>query len=178
MRLQEIQRAIGVEISQSQPHARLLGPVFIHRQAQLQALFDKRTVSLVLEQQAGRGIGGDIDIRPAGSEIVGRHRRQSESGRRAVDSRGLGHVGERAIAVVAIEQAALRLQAARPAIHRNALEIAIGILAGSRDRLKIEHHIVRDKQIQQAIAVIVDPGATRSPALAFVKQPGLPASHP
>ena len=174
MRFQHIERAIGVEVSQGQPHARLYLPIFVHRQTQLKPPFAKRTVPLVLEKQAGGRIGSHIDVRPAGSEIVGSHRGQPESWFRAVDSRGVGHVAESTITIVAIEQAPLGLQATWPAINWNAFKAAIGIPPGSRDRLKIEHHVVGDKQVQQAVAIIVHPRATRSPAPALVKQPGLP----
>src|ERR1017187_1015454 len=62
------------------------------------------------------------------------------------------------------------MQAARAAVHGNALEFANVAFAGDRDGLGIKLQVVGDKQIQVAIAVEIHERAAGSPSIAGMHQ--------
>ena len=70
-----------------------------------------------------------------------------------------------------IKQVAAARQAARAAHHRQALPLAIARLAGHRDLLEVELDVVGHKQIEQPVAVVIDPSAAGVPADALFVQP-------
>ena len=57
-------------------------------------------------------------------------------------------------------------QAARTAHHRNTLPHARGSLAGSGRRGKVQVYIIRDYQIEQPVAIVINEGASRAPGFA------------
>ena len=79
-------------------------------------------------------------------------------------------VGERAVAVVVKELHGSGRQAARPAVHRHALPVAVRVLAGLRQLLERRVQVVRDEQIEAAVAVVVDPGAAGAVAHVVLQQ--------
>src|SRR6185312_8364819 len=83
------------------------------------------------------------------------------------------NVGKRPVAIISIEHGAFTNQTARPAIHRDALEITRWILSQGRDFIEVENQVVGNEQIQMAVAIIIHPCATCAPPLAGMQQPGL-----
>ena len=81
----------------------------------------------------------------------------------AVDVRFRGYVFESAVAFVVVENILRARQPARAAHHGNALPDASGALAGRGSGGQIEVHVVRDHQIEFAVAVVIDECAARSP---------------
>ena len=65
-----------------------------------------------------------------------------------------------------------RDKSARAAIHGHAFEITVGIFSRSWDLIEVENQVVRDEQIQPAVAVVVHPRATTAPALPGMRQAG------
>ena len=86
MGLENIEVAVGVEIADAHPHARLLLAVLAQRDAAFQALLGERAVAIVAEQQAGRGVAGHVDIGPAVAIEIGRHGGQRIAGFTAGDA--------------------------------------------------------------------------------------------
>ena len=64
MRLEEVEVPVEVVVADPHPHPRLLRAVLAERDAPQDALLAERSVMVVDEQQAGRGIAGDVDVRP------------------------------------------------------------------------------------------------------------------
>src|SRR5205085_7260308 len=77
-------------------------------------------VFLVLVKQAGAGIVGDVNVSPAIVVEVRRQNTQSVGAIGLGDARGLGNVGERAIAIIVVEDVLASVQTWRPAGHHDA----------------------------------------------------------
>src|SRR5450756_589280 len=110
----------------------------VERHPHLDATLGEGAVLVVLEEQAGGGIASHVDFRPSIVVEVRRDSRQSIGSGRFRDPRRNADIGEGAVAVVAVQHLSLRLEAARTAVHGDALEIADIVLAGGRDDLGIE----------------------------------------
>src|SRR5271154_3062739 len=96
-----------------------------------------------------------VEIRPNG--------RQSESIGRVTNSALLRHIRESAVAVVVVEVGRETLQPTRPA-----LDIDSAILAGlagteRRKIVQMKIHIMRHKQVNPTIAIVVAKGRSRCP---------------
>src|SRR6266851_4101381 len=121
MRFQNIERTIQVEIPDRQPHAGLLHPVEIQGQSSLDPILGERAVAIVVEEQGGRRIAGEIDVLPAVAIEIGCDRREAERRSRFRDAGFHRYIFERAVASVAIEEVTARTQPARTAWRGNAL---------------------------------------------------------
>ncbi len=82
----------------------------------------------------------------------------------------LADVGEGAVAIVVIEAIIFLWKAHGTAVHLNAFPVAGRIFAGLDRLIEIEDQVVRDEQIQMAVAVVIDPGAAGSKMSAGAKQ--------
>ena len=80
------------------------------------------------------------------------------------DARLPADVGERAVAVVVKELHRSGRQPARTAVHGHALPAAVRVLAGLRQLLERRVQVIRDEEIEAAVAIVVDPGAARAVA--------------
>ena len=128
--------------------------------------FGERAVVIVAEQQAGGGIAGDIDVRPAVVvEIRGHGGHPVAPVDRSRCPHALADIGERAVAVVVVQRE--RARAAGRA-GRSSPECPSSCNSrfspGLRHVLQIEIQVVRHEQIQLAVAVVVDESAARSPS--------------
>src|SRR5690242_2325621 len=65
-----------------------------------------------------------------------------------------------------------RLQAPRPAFHRNSLPPAVRVLTGRGCVFKRKAHVVGNEKIQTSIAVVVHEGASGSKPWLLAPQPG------
>src|SRR6266852_6235501 len=81
----------------------------------------------------------------------------------AVDVCFRGHIFERAIALIVIQDILRARQSARAAHHRNSLPYAGGKLAGSGSAGQIEVHVVGDDQIELSVTVVIDERTARAP---------------
>src|SRR5258706_10273530 len=84
---------------------------------------------------------------------------------RSRDARSLRNVGERAIAVVPIEDVPASGKAFGSTVSRDAFPHAMPGGSGQRRRLGIELQVGPHEQIQQSVTVVIDEGAPCAPAL-------------
>src|ERR1019366_9705700 len=124
VRLEDIQVAVQVYVTNATPHAGLLHSILAERGSAGQADFRERPVFIVAEQQAGSGVARHVDIRPTCIVKVGRDRGHTVTARSLADSRGIAYIFECPVAIVAIQIAAPQRKAARAAIYRNSFPIA------------------------------------------------------
>ena len=65
MRLEDIEIAVQIEIADAHSHTRLHHAVRAQGHAAAQAFLTKCAVAVIAEKEAGRGIAGDKNVRPA-----------------------------------------------------------------------------------------------------------------
>src|SRR5947207_13237601 len=136
--LEHVERAIGIAIANGNAHASLFSAVFVNRQSRLQALFRESAIAAIVEQEAGSGVTSHVDLLPAVTVQVSSDSRQPVCRRDSSNAGASGNVSERPVAIVAIEHRTFTNQAARPAIHRDALEITGWILSCGWDFIEAE----------------------------------------
>src|SRR5579884_689394 len=162
VRFYDIQAATQQEIADTDAHAGLLHSVFAERDAALHALLRKCSVVIVAEEEAGCGIAGDVDIGPTVIIEIGRNDSQTVTGRRFADSGRGSNISECAVAVIVIKRVAAVGQTARTA--EDAFVVTGIALARARDGIRIEGHVIRNKQIKAAVAIVIDKGAAGAEA--------------
>src|SRR5437667_79431 len=121
---------------------------------------------------------GDKDIWPSVIVVVGRGRSHPVRARgtpilvdehHAGGAAGtcnaglLGHVGKGPISEIVVEDVCAARISFRTARHGNMVVVAGSRLAGARRPLKLEIYVVRDKQVEMTIAIIVEKAATGPP---------------
>ena len=140
----DIQPAIAIVIAHTRAHSRESHAVFIEGAARGNGDFPKCAVVIVVVEQAGRGVAGHVDIRPAVVVEIGRGGPHpvgargppvlayERGGRRArlSDARFLRHIFERTIAAIAIQQVAA---SANPCGRREPESDRSGSRANRRD---------------------------------------------
>src|SRR5207253_6285960 len=128
---------------------------------------------LVHEKKARGGVASDVNIRPAIFIKIGCCHRQTVTRSHLRDARGFTYIRERPVAVVSIKPVPAGGQPARPARDRNPQPEAAAVLSEDRGLLKGKPHVVRDKEVEVTVAIIVQASATGAPAFALVPVPGL-----
>ena len=164
VRLEQVQQAVTVEVTDGESHPRLLGAVLAVRDAALDGRVGERPVVVVVVQNRRGRVARDVDVDPPVAVEVGRRCGHGITAGHAGDARHRGHVGERAVAVVVKQEVRIGRQPARAAVDRHTLPDAVGPAADFRRRREIEPEIVRHEQIDTAVAVVVDERAARSPS--------------
>src|SRR5205814_5920547 len=86
------------------------------------------------------------------------------------NSRLLAYIGKGPVAVVAIQRMITGRQAARAALDRHALPIAVAVGARFGYVLEIELKVIGDEEIEMAVTVIVNERAARTPTRAFIQK--------
>src|SRR5947207_6385056 len=132
MSLENVEIAVEVEIADRHSHAGLFHPVLVQRHTTHEPLLSKCAVVLVHEQQARRGIAGNIDIGPPIIIEVGGRYVHAVSGRGFPDSRRLAGISESSLAVVSKQPAMSRRQTSWAAIHGKAFPGTVRTLARLR----------------------------------------------
>src|SRR5580704_3755803 len=89
-----------VVVGGGQSHASLHGPIFAVCHTRLLADIGKCAVMVIVVENVWCGIARDVDIGPAITIEVSRHRSQPVTSGSAEDARLLRDVGERAVAIV------------------------------------------------------------------------------
>ena len=129
---------------------------------------------IVAKIVAGAGVAGYEDIRPAIVIEIGCDGGHGIAAFGARDARSLAHVGERAVAIVAVQGLpGSGRKTTRTAHDGSARVIAVPVLARLRRGRLVELQIVRHKKIQPAIAIIVEERAPGPPPHTLLKQSGL-----
>ena len=170
---EDVEPAIAVVVGNSDAHAGLLMTAVAVGAIGHDGDIGKCAVMVVLKQDAGLGIDGDIDIRPAiVVEVIG----DGSDGiaRAGLENAGLlRNVGEGPIAIVVIEDVGVRRKTARAAHDGYALPLAVVRCIGGWNFVGIELDVVADEEIEKAVAVVVEKGAAGAPANVFLIEPGL-----
>ena len=163
VRLQDVQETVAIEVRRRRAHAGLLVALFIKRDAGVGAHFLEGPITLVEKVQTGRGIAGDIDVRPAiVIEVAGK---DGEAGRLGCIDAGLvGYVGEMAVAVIVIKRHRLRGQSHGTAGDGESLPRTGPMLARTGHFGGIELEVMRHHQVQVADPVVVEKCAAGAPA--------------
>src|SRR5688572_5175557 len=154
--------AVVIVIADPQPHPSLLPAVRIQRDSALETSFRERAVASVPEQKAGRGVARDVDIRPAVAIEVGSSRRERIIRLHRQYAGLLAHIGEGCVSVVMVQADPLLRKAIWSAKDRNPSANARGVLAANRNVVRIEIAVTHAKEIPPAVAIVIDPGATRA----------------
>ena len=120
-------------------------------------------VLLILIERGGGGIVGDVDVGPAVVIEIGRGDTQTIGAWRFPDAGFLADVGERAVAIVVVQDVLAAAQAGRSAGDQQAL-VGAGAGFGRRGGLQIEIDIVGDEEIEMAVAIVIHKSAAGVPA--------------
>ncbi len=135
------------------------------------ALFESAVV-LVAVEQAGGLVAGDIDIGPAVVIEIGDDHAEAIAAAGREDTGLFGHVGKRAVAIVVIERVVRHGESARAAHDDHALPLAVLAAPRLGSVGEIEVDIIGDKDIEIAVAIVIDKGAARTPSRAGDGQAG------
>src|ERR1700727_3029551 len=164
--------AVQIVIAHPNAHSRLLHAVVAECHSAQHTFFAERSIVVVHEKQTRGGIAGNKDVGPSVFVEIGSDYRHPIGPRRARNPRLLAHVGEGPVAVVTVSRVSSGGQSARSALNRDALPIAIYVLARHRRVLERETYIVGNEEIEVAIPIVVKETASRSPSRLIVQQPG------
>src|ERR1035438_507759 len=121
IRFDDVEPSVAIVVDRIGAHAGLLAASVVEGYASLHGGFGEGAIAVVVKEQAGRGIAGDINIGPAVIFKVAGEYGEAEIGIGLCDSRSLAYVGESAVAVVVVELAMRPFQAAWTAHHRHPL---------------------------------------------------------
>ncbi len=150
--------AVGVGIGGGDAHAAFGTSRGVERRAGQEALVFERAVALIAPQLARRRVVGDEHVEmPVAVEVA-----DGDTEARAVrpqDARGLRHVLERAVALVAEQAVGHRTIRRRRAVVTRAGRLDAGLVGRPR-----EVHVVGDEQIQVTVAVQIGKRGARAPA--------------
>ena len=154
--LGQVQEAVVVEVAHRDAHAGLQASIGVKSDARRFAALLEGAVAAVAKQQTRRHVARHIEVRPAVVVEIG------ADGLQGVAATGLQNAGRRrdvakgSVELLMIEQVRGERQAARAAHHGNLFPDAVFALAGLGRLGEIEIDVVRDEQVQTAIAVIVE----------------------
>ena len=167
--LDDVEKAVPIEVSDGDAHACLRFAIGGICDAGFDSDIFEGAVLLVLIKGGGSGIVGDVDVGPP---VVVEDRRQPLKEHRCrwyPTCRFLGDVGERAVAVVAVENVFTTLQTRGAAGY---LDTFIGTACrfGERCGLDVEVDVVRNEEIEMTIAVVVEKGTAGVPACFRLEQ--------
>ena len=124
VRFEDVEPSVAVVIGDANTHAGLFMAVVVVGAAGHHGDIGECAVVIVVEENAGLRVHGDINVRPAVVvEIIG-NGGDGVSRARLQNAGFLGNVGESSVAIVVVEDVGVAGKAARPAHNRNALPLA------------------------------------------------------
>jgi hypothetical protein len=123
---------------------------------------------IVAEEEARSGIAGDVDIGPAVIIKIGRDGSKPVTSRRFGYARGYRYVSECAVSVIVIKRVAAVGQTTRPA--EDAFVVAGRAFTRARDGLRVEGDVIRDEQIELAVAIVVEESTPAAEAGLLIPQ--------
>ena len=129
---------------------------------------------IVVEQNAGGGIAGYIDVRPTVVVEISGEGREAVIWSRSGHSGFIAGVAKRPVAVIVVELVSCALQTAGAAHDRNPLPTAETALPRNGRLCGIKIDVLGDEQVQAAVTVIVDEGASGAPAQIVMPQSRFP----
>src|SRR5579863_7051800 len=148
--------AAGVEvIAERDAHACLLGAIPADGYACEKSDVGEMALPVVSVKEVGRGIVGDKKVEAAIVVEVGPDGSEAVVAMGIVDPGGFGDFGESAVAVVVKQQVASAFQAARPALHGEAVILAG--FAGTKfgEIVEMEVYVMGDKEVGKAVGVVI-----------------------
>src|ERR1035438_7733627 len=166
--------AVAVIVGNRRAHAGLLAAIFVEGCARSHGHVGEGAVVVVVVENAGRAVAGNEDVGPAVLVEIDCGYAEGVVAVGVIDVGLGGDVFKRAIAAVVIEDVLRAGQSARAAHDGNAFPDAGRPLSGRRGGREIEVHVIRDDQIEAAVAVIVDECTARAPGLGAGAVWGLP----
>src|SRR5262249_18363471 len=119
IRLENVEAAVAIEISNGGAHASLRATVFVQRGAGNYRDILEGAVAIVVIKDAGRGIAGDKNVGPAVIVVVEGGDAEGVVAVGFFDVRFFGNVLKCAVAAIAVEDILRAGQALRAAHHRN-----------------------------------------------------------
>ncbi len=172
IRLHNIKETISVKIPHANSHASLRFSVRRVRNPTLNRLILERPILLIPIESSRRRIIRHIDIRPPIVIQVCHRHAKSISPYGLQHPRFSTHIRKRPITIVPVKDILPTLQPRRPTSHLDPL-IRTPCSLRQRRRLRIEIDIVRHKQIQVPILVIIQKRTPRVPPRSTLQQPCL-----
>ncbi len=115
-------------------------------------------VMIVVVEIIGNGIVGDEEIGPTIIIVVHPHDTESVVANVIMDARFDGNFLKGAITTIMIEEVAFAFETPGTTLNENALEAAEFVAAKLGEIVHVEMRIARNKQIDEAVAVVVAPG--------------------
>src|SRR6266566_815166 len=110
---------VQIVVAKSHAHSRLFRSIVAQGHAPDHTLFPKSSAVIVYEEQAGSGVAGYVDVRPAVFVQIGCNDGHAVAFGGAGHASLLTYVGEGSVAIVAVQAVSPRGQPARSAFHRN-----------------------------------------------------------
>src|SRR5262249_41842864 len=144
----------------------------IERRAGRDADVGERTVAIIAEKDARRGIAGDVDVGPAVVIKVAGYDGEAKISGGLGETAGFRDVREFTAADIAIERVGPAHQAARATHYRYACVHTQRVCAGLGCFGGFEADVVGDGKVEPAITIVIEEGAARAPASRLVKQAG------
>ena len=169
---EDVEPAVAVVVRDGNAHTGLLVAILAVGAAGDHGDIGERAVVIVVKQNAGLGIDGDVNIRPAVVIEIVRDRGDGIARAGFQDAGFLRDIGESSVAVVVIENVGVAGETARAAHDRNSFPLAKRLARGRRSFCGIELDVVADEKIQMAVAIVIEPGAARAPADLLVVDAG------
>ena len=172
--LHEIEVAVEIVVGGGDSHAGLRLAVGAQGATGFERDVDELAIFLVLVEGAGGGVVGNVDVGPAVVVEIGGEHAKTIGAICAENPRDPRDVGEGSVAVVVIQDVFAAIQSRWAARYDHALvETRTRLWHGRGCQVHVD--VVRDKQIEAAVAVIVHKRAARVPALAVGGDTGLRA---
>ena len=156
VRDEDVDQSVAIDVARKRAHRRDALSVLAVRHIHFERLLDERALAGVLEVVVLHRVVSHEDVQVAVVVEVGRAGAHAAPVR--LPQAGLlGDVGERAVAVVAVENVGLAVVAQRTGIARRGVEVA--------ELAVVVLQVVADVDVEQAVVVVVEPDGREAPAL-------------
>ena len=162
--LQYVEPGVRVVVADREAHAGLRVAVFAECSAARDRAVGEGAVVVVAIEDGGGGVAGDVEVHPAVAVEVGGANGHRVALLRRRDARTLGDVAECAVRLLVEELLRLERHALWSAVDGDALPQAVRSLALLGGGREVELQVVRDEQVEAAVAVVVDEAAATAPA--------------
>ena len=151
---EDVEQTIAIVITHAEPHAGLLASFVVERGTRHQTDLPEGSIAVIVVQQVGHHVIGDVDVGPSVVVEVAEHHAETAVGRSA-DARFGGHVHEGAVAIVSVQRVGFAHQPARTAEHVHAQIPADVGFTPPRYFSLVETQVVGNVEVHVAVAVVV-----------------------
>src|SRR5260370_2144434 len=171
IRFDEIEIAVEIVIGGGDAHAGLGLAIGTESAAGFDGDVRKGAIFLVLIERAGGGIVSDRDVRPAVVVEISGEDTEAVSCSCFENAGFLADVGEGAVAVVVIEDVFAAVESGRAAGDHDAF-VETRARLGNGSGFQVEIHVIRDAEIEEAVALVVEVSAHEVSAIPRAGQAG------